>query len=221
MDAKEGLVVFEAVLNQIPREQRGEFASGINGLLTEIGAAALDGANEVGEASVDVMSLLTPEQQEKASKLTSAMAEKFGVDQKDFSVLTTETETGEQKFTVAYTAGNGIHKGSWNNIFNKKNAQDFMIEIDGKKVDTRTGMTLDAYKAMIDKARTTEALPDSPQLAGENGQPWTWTLRTGEEADGFYAPSAFANSDGYVDANWNGRDRGDDGVRFRPAVVLE
>src|SRR5690606_36828029 len=95
---------------------------------------------EPSEQSTDVFAMLTPEQQERATKLTGAMDEKFGVDEKDFSVL--ETKDGTK--AVAYTAGNGIDLGdptktvdkkrSWNSIFDKKNAKNFMIEVDGKKV---------------------------------------------------------------------------------------
>ena len=188
---------------------------------------------EPSEQPVDVFDTLTPEQQERATKLTGAMAEKFGVDAKDFSVL--ETEDGIK--AVAYTAGNGIDLGdptktvdkkrSWNSIFDKKNAQNFMVEVDGKQVDTRTGMTSDVYDAMVDgaKARGDEFLPDSPQLSesDENDQPWTITLMTGEpeRADEFRAPYRDVTEDGHVNGSWVNRDGDIGDVRFRPAVVIE
>lgn len=188
---------------------------------------------EPSEQSTDVFAMLTPEQQERATKLTGAMAEKFGVDEKDFSVL--ETKDGTK--AVAYTAGNGIDLGdptktvdkkrSWNSIFDKKNAKNFMIEVDGKKVDTRAGMTSDVYDAMVDgaKARGDEFLPDSPQLSksDENGQPWTLTLMTGEpeSADEINAPIRDVSGDGRVYGLWVYRVNDIAHVRFRPAVVIE
>jgi hypothetical protein len=102
---------------------------------------------------------LTAEQQEKAAKLTAAMAEKFGVSHEDFSVLRTIAEDGDDVLTVAYTAGNGIDLGdpkkdhdakrSWNAIFDKNAGNNFTITVGRKEYDTRTGMTEAAYGAFI------------------------------------------------------------------------
>lgn len=221
MDAKEGLAVVETVLSQIPIEQRGEFATGIRGMLPELGTTALSDSVQTTEVvETPTVVELSPEQQEKALALTSAIAEKFGVRMEDFSVLK-ETIDGESRLVLAYTAGNGIHLGSWNKIFDKKNAKDFMIEIHGKKYDTRTGMTEAVYRGVYDYAKQTgQTLPDSRQLSDKNDEPWTWTLLTGEQADGLSAPIADVNG-GKVGRSWSDRD--DDGslVRFRPAVVIE
>ncbi len=169
--------------------------------------------------SVEVESVLTPEQQEKAAQLTVAMAEKFGVSSEDFSVLNVETEAGagEVKHMLAYTAGNGIHKGSWNRILDKKNRDEFIIEIDGVVYDTRTGMTGDTYVAMYDASKLSGfMLPDRTY----GSQPQTSTLLTGEQADDRGAP--FANvHNGEVNRVWYGCDYDHQSVRFRPAVVIE
>lgn len=137
-----------------------------------LGGATLGATTEVKPVvqPTDVFDALSPEQQEQAIKLTAAMAEKFGVEVNDFSIL--ETKNGIK--TVAYTAGNGIDLGdhpikffdkkrSWNSIFDKKNSKNFMIKVDGKRVDTRTGMTWDVYDAMINAAKARgDELPDSP-----------------------------------------------------------
>lgn len=100
--------------------------------------------------------------------------------------------------------------------------ENFMIEIDGQQIDTRPGMTEAAYRSFIDteKARGTKPLPDSSQLSNENGQPWTWTLLTGEQADDFNAPLAGV---GYGAARrvWDRRDRARYNLRVRPAVAIE
>lgn len=146
---------------------------------------------ERSEQTVDALFLLSPEQKERAEELTAAMAEKFSLDEADFSVLATETGSGEQQFTVAYTAGKGIHKGSCDKIMDPRSIRNFTVEIDGRHLDTRTGMTRDVYNAMIEQARSNgETLPDSRQLSDENGQPWTWTLRTSEQAGDPSGPEA-------------------------------
>ncbi len=172
--------------------------------------------------------VLTCEQQEKATKLATAMAEKYGVDAKDFSVVTVEAKNGEKTRTLLYTGKNGVDLGdpsqdfdtkrSWSSIFDEKNTQNFMVEVDGKQVDTRMGMTSGAYNAMIAdaKARGIDPLPDSEKT----GDIWTYTWLTGEQAGYVDAPVADVDG-GQVNEirGLRGRDYRD--VRFRPAVVIE
>jgi hypothetical protein len=126
--------------------------------------------------------------------------------------------------TVAYTASNGIHRGSWENIMAKKSSSDFIVEVDGKSFDTREGLTLDCYKAIVEKTRANEeTLPDSRQLSDKNDQLWTWTLLTGEKpkASTLFALHAYVDDTGsargplFYDPTYDGDD-----IRFRPAVVL-
>lgn len=180
---------------------------------------------------IDVLSLLSPEQAERAIRLTSAMAKKFSVDESDFSILALKTESSEKHITIAYdvvvvySGSNGIHKGSWNEIMDKKSSKNFTVNVDHKNIDTREALTLDVYKAIVEKAIANgETLPDSRQLSDKNNQPWTWTLLTGEKSEAkitLDAPHA------YVDDTDSARgplvyDPTYDGeiVRFRPAVVL-
>jgi len=206
-----------------------------------LGEKALYGSGQVesdpvakpeAKAETSVFDQLSAEQQEKATKLTTAMAEKFGVSKEDFSVLRTTAEDGSDRFTLAYTAGNGLDmanskedydpRRSWNGLFDKKADKNFMIEVDGQKIDSRTGMTEAAYDAFIAdaKARGDKSLPDSQPLANENGELWTATWLTGEKAARGHARVADVRVD-RVSADWY--DRGDGGRvrRFRPAVVIE
>ncbi len=231
MDAKEGLKVFNVVLEQIPEDQRAEFADGVRGLLPELGGAALtetvqEPTNEV-ETEAEKPEPSNPEQ-EHAAKLARAIAEKFHVDVLDFSLLSFTAETGETKHVVAYTARDGIDLGdpkqlndpsrSWNSVFSKENAREFYIEIDGLLVDTRCGMTRDVYDTMVETARQNgRTLPDSLYI--EHDEHWAMTLLTGEQTVD-PAPVAFVH-DSVIHHNWY--DPRDDrrSIRFRPAVVLE
>jgi len=178
----------------------------------------------------DVLSPLTPEQKRRADKLTLAMAEQFNLDPADFSVLTEETETGEKRFTVAYVADQGIHEGSWDNIFDEANADHFIIQVEGEQIDTRAGMTLGAYKALIEHAKATyswaQTLPDGRELFAEydfggfDDDSWTITLLTGEDASEFRSPHASVHENGSVDRGGNPRDDDRTNVRFRPAAVV-
>jgi hypothetical protein len=198
----------------------------------QLGVAAVDGAGQETATQSDKLPL-SAEQQEKAAKLTTAMAEKFDVPIDDFALLRTETEDGSEQLTVAYAADNGIdlgdskkdydNKRSWNSIFDKKATKNFMITVDGKKVDTRTGMTAAAYDSFIADARSRgiDPLPDSPQLADQNGEVWTDTWLTGEEAGRFGAPLGYVSSLGRVYRDRRPRACGYRNPRFRPAVVIE
>lgn len=173
---------------------------------------------------------LTPNLHEKADKTIEAMSAKFNIDSKDLTVLMIETKAGK-KPVVVYTAGNGIdlgdpkeqydNKRSWKSIFDKKNAVNFMVEVDGQQVDTRKGMTREVYDTMYNEAKANgQVLPDSQELAEQNDQPWTYTLLTGEEADRDFAPVADVR-DGEVAQYVSRRDYDSHVVRFRPAVVIE
>lgn len=218
MDAAEQSLFFEHLRDTYPQQ---------------LGPVAVNGAQAETASGQNETLSLTAEQQEKATKLSAAMAEKFDVRAEDFSVLRTTAEDGSEQLIVAYTAGNGIDLGnpkkdydekrSWNSIFDKKNDKNFMVTVGRKKYDTRTGMTEAAYDAFIAdaKARGVDPLPDSPQLADQNGEVWTDTWQTGEDADRGVAPFGYVRKGGRV-----GRDRrprGDVGRvhRFRPAVVIE
>jgi hypothetical protein len=225
---------FEAVDALVDGMDAGERASFFDHLRTtyptEIGATAING----GETSAQATALeLTPEQQEKATATAAALAERFDVSAEDFSVLRTSGEDGDT-LTVVYTAGNGIDLGdsdkdydtarSWDAIFGEDADERFVVEVDGKAVDSRRGMTREVYDAFIQDARDKgiDPLPDSPQLSDQNGDIWTDTWLTGEDADRRGAPIAYVLGDGDVHSGVNPRVRDARREhRFRPAVVIE
>lgn len=196
-----------------------------------LGEGAVDEAfnttipSETVEASdvIESSKRLTPEQQKKADGAVAAMAEKFGVAPEGFSILRTKADDGREGIVVALTSPNGLYKGSWNQIMDKKSDKDFVIEVDGQKVDTRKGMTRATYRAFITEAQAqspNNPLPDSNPLSKENGEPWTATWLTGEQAGVRNAPCAGVNAgQGYEYWYYRGNDRR--GLRVRPAVVIE
>lgn len=145
---------------------------------------------------------LSPEQQEKAKVIIAALVEKFSTEKRkltaeDFGVLsfwrsTYDYEKGwsiEGRTVVMLTAGFGLHMGSWKDIW--ENDDQFMVEIDGQQVDTRTAMDREVYEAFI-RAEITKGnspLPDSHALEKETGeffagtQLTAGTLLTGESPD--------------------------------------
>lgn len=68
--------------------ERAEYAEGLLALSLPLGQTALNGSGAEAPATATTAQAetlaLTPEQQEKAAKLTTAMAEKFGVAKEDF-----------------------------------------------------------------------------------------------------------------------------------------
>jgi hypothetical protein len=181
-------------------------------------------ANDKFEAK-EILPILTPEQIEYASKLSSAMAELFGVDEADFSVVPTKDDrTGKFEFTVALTSVIGTQEGSWDYIFNTRYQHRFMIEIDGSIFDTRLGMTLDVYTAMIEQARSSgKDLPDSPyhsRNSSEEGTIWTRTLATGELTLSTECYVCYVDRGGSVINDSIYLTSQGDYIRFRPAVKI-
>lgn len=132
-------------------------------------------------------------------------------------------ESRERRTFVMLITGNGLYKGSYDNIMNNKkaNKEAYMVEVDGKQIDTREAMTWDLYQAFINQAKAdgVNPLPDSAALSKENGQPWTKTWLTGEPAGGLYADYGDVREGG-AERSWDFR-RGDWGVvRVRPAAEV-
>lgn len=165
------------------------------------------------EALTDTFDTLTPEQQERATSLMVVLAEKFGRNESDFSVVKSVNERGEDIFAVALTATEGIDLGDPDKSYDPKRNWDnttaedsqFIVEVDGNKIDTRTPIDGELLKA----------------VAAINPEINEWVWRTGEQdkAGGRDAPIA-GLYDGQVGLcqyyrggdGWSGR--------FRPAVVI-
>lgn len=182
-----------------------------------------DGTTDTASEAAPVETDLTPEQHERATSLQTALAEKFSTDERkltpeDFGVVA--VGTGEaQTVLVMLTTGNGLYRGSYNQIMSDKkaNVASYTIEVDGQKVDTRKAMTWEAYQAFI--ARAEAPLPDSTALRAENGEPWTATWLTGEQPDDLDAQYGDV-SDGGPYRNWSTRDDDWNSLWFRPAAVV-
>ncbi len=159
----------------------------------------------------------------KVTATIAAMAERYKAKPEDFSLISFEREDGTKVNTVMYTAPQGLDLGEPTQTRDQKrsynavmNDNSHILEIDGQKVDTRTGSTAEAYKAFINQeiANQTSPLPDSQDLA-----PWTLTLLTGERAGSDRA--RYGDVDGDESrVDWFGRDNGRQVVRFRPAVEI-
>lgn len=150
-------------------------------------------------ASEAVWVLMSKEQKVKADNLRTAMAERFaeyGVTADSLRVVMHKSEEGKNVFTLIHT-GNGVDIGDsakdydnarcYNSVMSKENDDLLTIVIDGKKYDTRKGMTDSAYDALYEDSKSQGiTLPDSKQMSEITGDLWTWTMLTGEPltADG-------------------------------------
>ncbi len=158
----------------------------------------------------------TPEQQAAATKWTTTLAEKYGVDEAGFQVLSDRNpETDQPEVFLAYTADQGIDLGnpkkaydkkrSWNTIKPGQPNQDFAVTVDDDTKDLRHDVTIDRLRAIA------QANPKISEYNWETGAP--------DKADGLGAPIVLLNEgDAYEDRD--PRDDDDGGVLFRPVVVL-
>jgi hypothetical protein len=196
--------VMRSVFEKLTDEQRPDFMASLPAAISELSTEALIG--DVYKAEIkqfDILSRLTPEQREQADQLKIAMAAKFNVSEDDFSVQ--ESWDGNQThLVVAYN--DGVKAGSWDDIFGEDNAEKFIVTIDGKEYDTRTGMTSDLQAALIQSG-----IIKSGHLNLE-----TWL--TGEQLVRSRAPISLPHRE---DISWVDRRRDTPWIRFRPSVVIE
>ena len=194
-----------------------------------VGAVAVEASDQpsTDEKPEDILTALSPEKQARAQALKQAMAEKFGLSPKDFGLVKIEKDEAvealpEPKVVVMLTTGNGLYKGSFDKIMDKKSYKDFVIEVNGERIDTRKAMTWDTYKAFItqSKASGVNPLPDSRPLSEQNDQPWTGTWLTGElPPDELYAYYGDVYGD-MPGRYWGDRYDGCNDVRVRPSAVV-
>ena len=187
--------------------------------------AALDThARQLGGSVLHIGEEASHDLEQLAAPFMTAMAEKFpGA---TFELITDDSGNA----WVMQTDGNGTDivnpnkdydkARSWDSVMSRKNDTTFTIEVNGQKYDTRLDMTEEAYRAFIEaKKQAGEELPDSQANKLDNGW-YTWTLITGEQADGVYAPIARVNDDGSLNRNWTNRDNDNRNLRVRPAVKI-
>ena len=183
-----------------------------------LGSAALNGAKDPSSGEI----ALTPEQKQKAARITEVLAKHFGINPAEFGAVPVKKRDGIQ-VAVVLTSEGGIYRGSGNQVLNRKNDKDFMVEIDGEEVDTRSVMTLSVYQAFIADAsnRGVEPLPVLPDsIKGENGGVRTKTLLTGDSVDGHDVLVAWVAGRQVVDT-WYRRDYDSPTLRVRPGVLIK
>ncbi len=199
--------------------------------------AELDGIAE----EYRIETTTTPEMEQKIKAARTELAKKYeqyGAKLEDFRLVSFERE-GKPVHVVMYAAPSGIDLGDSKNDHDERRSYDAImsdrqahtIEIDGKEYDTRTGMTIAAYKAFIedytafilgmkeeDASVLSGELPDTTKSRREDLR--TYTLITGEENPN----SALVAYMGGGSIRWYNVARSGDEtllIRFRPAVELQ
>ncbi len=170
----------------------------------------------------ELIANMPSETRARAKAARAAMADKFDVRPEDIELVAVVEDGKLHHLLVMLSTSNGLKRGSWDDIFGAREAGELAIEVGGLTLDSCTGMTWRAYRALVAQLadRGSHPLPDSEDVAARNDQPWTCTLLTGERLDNNdRAPFAFV-SQGEPGRSWGGRDY-TGGLRFRPAVVIQ
>lgn len=228
MDANEGLGLVDFVEQNTTPDELDSFYRGVavravaRGFATPLPEQAE--ATVTPEAPVGAETLLSPEQKAHADLVVATMSESLGLGRENIRLVVTDSPEHGKQVVAVDASPNGRYVGSYNGIPGRREAKPdcFMLDIAGQKVDALAGTTDAAYRAMIAdaKARGVKLLPDSYALSQENGEPWTWTMLTGEEltADG---DVQFRRVDGGgVYGGIAGPGSDDRGLRVRPAAVV-
>lgn len=129
---------------------------------------------------------LTPEQKQKAAQVKTAMAEKFGREETDFSVIRTVDEDGNDHYSVALISTKGVdfppkpkklsqkRLYSYQDIVADPEDERFIIEVDGAQIDTREAVTDSAILQLIKL---------NPKIKG-----YIWVAASGIQT-GLFAPA--------------------------------
>ncbi len=189
---------------------------------------AAEYAGSLLEESVDTENLTPVEARIAATR--QALAERYSTTERqlapeDFTLVThiREGDDGSkvEVSTVVLGAANGLDLGDPARSHNAVMADDeqHTLTIEGEQVDTRTGSTAGAYRALVQHAIDNELpLPDSTDTKDDGI--WTATLLTGEpatEASDALSGVVYVGQARVVGIH---RDDGYRSVRFRPAVVV-
>lgn len=201
----------------------------ISTLIDEIDTVSSDQNNNIHVASkpenalkLEVSKMLTPEQLRKTEAARTAMAVQFeylGARAEDFKLImhAVTDEKGEKynRVTLIFAADKGLDLGdpkksydpkrSWNGLTDTINGDNFTVDVDGHKFDTRSSTDL----ALLE------------ELAKTNPQIYEWIWRTGEpeKADAELAPFAYLES-GDANCGMSVRRSSGRGRAFRPAVII-
>jgi hypothetical protein len=143
----------------------------------------------------NVLGPVTAEQREHAIELAGAMAKKFSVDSRDFSIVQSTDKNESPDLVVVYASEWGLPLGSWEDI-QAEPEKGYTIEVADRIIDTREGMTEGVYFAMISQVRDQcRVLPDRKIVHSYFGRVSldgrTWL--TGESRGDFVAPYGSVN----------------------------
>ena len=180
-----------------------------------VGAAVAPESKTEPETEHNILDELSAEQKERAVATTTALAEKFGRDEADFSVVKSVNEAGEAVFAVALTATDKIDLGdpaktydskrNWNKGIAKDDDPRFIIEVEGNKIDTRNSIDMKWLKVVA--------------AANPKIREWVWRFGEKHLAVRGLAPIAYLR-DGRADPGRDYRAGGHWDVGFRPVVVI-
>lgn len=184
------------------------------------------------ESELDPWLCLQKDEQLFANRVIFAMAERWGLDETDFSLVKTSDELGNDTFSVVYSADNGIdlansrgdydRRRNWSKTLLYYSGSTFhseaeirydSIELNGQTIDTQTGSTDAVLYAL---ARLNPNIKDervwrinSPDLKRPS------TLMHNPNM----APMAYINQ-GTIAFYLEDEVRDSEGIRIRPAVVV-
>lgn len=224
MKPQDALEAIDAIVSTVPADQRPELFGRLQNLHPEyLGGVAVEGAQSEVMPGVPTweqqLEGLSAERREAAVATREVLAKKYERPESDFSLVKTTSEKDgkvEDVFAVVLSATQGIDLGnprktfdkkrSWNSIDPQNPNDEFMVEVKGKMVDERKGLTLEVMR---------ELTAQDPKI-----NEWIWETGRPDLAAGRLVP--------VVDAVVGGAyrrhvPRGAVGYNFafRPAVVLE
>lgn len=174
---------FAAVLYEETQILLGRYDAALTSAPSETDEAEVA---ETGPDEPDPWKCLSGERLELAHETRDAMAKKFEIHPDHLTLIRVlNAAKPEDEFIIIHSAPGGMnfndlnpswcatYNNSLNSIIREDRADEFTIEVGGQKLDTRLGLTENAYKAFIEdaKRREVEPLPDS-EMIKLNGEDW-------------------------------------------------
>lgn len=150
------------------------------------------------------------------------LAKKFGANPADFNCVVDQRKGRPSKLAVMATSRAGIFRGSWNDIFAREARGDYMVEFEGRAVDTRRAMDFKLYQAMIagERARSPSAILQDTRDPVHKRWSNTW-MTGGSKKNSKYdeAPVAYVLAGNAVQ-DGRPKDVGDIRGWVRPVILL-
>jgi len=101
------------------------------------------------EGALEVVEALGEDALERAFAARMALADKFHTNPADFNCVVDQRPRRPGRLAVMATSRAGIFKGSWDEIFAPDSRADYVVDFEGRRIDTRRGMDFELYRAMI------------------------------------------------------------------------